>query len=98
MPMTYVNCETPKDHKFSRSCFPDGFVFGTGSAAYQVARVYGRILHGIQSLQHELYSAFSNLDSSFSIHSYRLMFIVESIESRGRNYTSIPFLKGKRNV
>jgi len=40
MPMTYVNCETPKDHKFSRSCFPDGFVFGTGSAAYQVARIY----------------------------------------------------------
>jgi beta-glucosidase len=49
MPMTYVNCETPKDHKFSRSCFPDGFVFGTGSAAYQVARIDGLILHGIQS-------------------------------------------------
>ncbi|PNT35146.1 hypothetical protein POPTR_005G059500v4 [Populus trichocarpa] len=35
MPMTYVNCTIPHDPTFSRNSFPDGFVFGTGSAAYQ---------------------------------------------------------------
>jgi hypothetical protein len=40
MPMTYVNCTIPHDPTFSRNSFPGGFVFGTGSAAYQVARIY----------------------------------------------------------
>ncbi|CAK7354990.1 unnamed protein product [Dovyalis caffra] len=34
-PMTYVNCTVPKDPGFTRKSFPDGFVFGTGAAAYQ---------------------------------------------------------------
>jgi len=81
MPMTYVNCTIPHDPTFSRNSFPHGFVFGTGSAAYQVARIYELILHAwdpvltICFVCYYIYTLYFNLD--FFMHvCYYIVYIL----------------------